>query len=596
MTWRSSSPSRIWKLRAGRDSPTGPTFLSETGVAAAARGPGTNWQRALPFAWAAFLALLVTLPWLQPGYIFGTDWPGPRRFDLPHDLTSTALLQVALAVVSRVLPAEVTGKLLVVSILFVAALTAYEAAPTTLKIGFVPRAAASILYVFNPFVFGRLHYGQLFLLAGYAVLPWVALRLRRLVLNPRVIQALIAAVSLALLGILSLHLLVVAGVLAVALVLTHTLAAKDRVAYLMRLGPVLLLMAAATLAASAYWVVPLVTGRGPEGTVISGIGAGDLAAYAASPDPQLGLLPNLLGLYGFWAEGTGRFTAMKHFVPLWPVALGLLILVCAAGAVTSFRRNRDEAAPWVAGLLVAAAVGLVLEAGISQPITAVLVRWLDAIPIYRGMRDAGKYAALLALVYSQLFALGAAAVLDRIRTERRPQLNVDQLHGIATGLLLALPLFYGNGLLFGMHGEIRPSQYPSGWYAADQYLQADGHPGRTLFLPWHEYMAYSFVRNQNRVVASPAPTFFSSPMVVSADPEVPGIEARRTADQVAISGLVSSGANGKWADVLATRDVKYVLLAREVDWKSYSYLDQQIGLHVVSDYDSIILYRNTLVH
>ena len=48
-------------------------------------------------------------------------------------------------------------------------------------------------------------------------------------------------------------------------------------------------------------------------------------------------------------------------------------------------------------------------------------------------------------------------------------------------------------------------------------------------------------------------------------------------------------------DILAARNVKYVLLAREVDWSSYGYLDSQPGLVRVGDYGSIVLYRNSLV-
>jgi hypothetical protein len=537
--------------------------------------------------------LLIAGPWLSGGYIFGSDWPGPRRFDFPTEVSSSAPLQAVIAVISRILSGEVTGKLLVFSLLFVTALTAYQAIPIQ---GFVPRATASIVYLVNPFVYGRLHYGQLFVLAGYAVLPWVALRLRRLLLAPGVGTALLAAFSLWLVGVLSLHMFLIAAVLAGLLLVTHTIAAKDRLTYLKRLAPGLLLAAGATLAASSYWVIPILIGRGPEGSVIAGIGSGDLVAYAAVPDQQLGLLPNLLGLYGFWAEDTGRFTSMKDFVPLWPAVLAVLLLVGAVGAFAVFRQHRDQLAPWAAGLLIAAVIAVILEMGVSQPLTSGLVRWLDAnLPLYRGMRDAGKWGALLALVYSQLIALGAVAILDWLRERTHGTPKTEWLVPTAIGLLLALPLYYGNGLLYGMHGEIAPSQYPPGWYAADQVLAADSHPGRTLFLPWHEYMTLSFVRNENSVVASPAPSFFTTPVLVSADPEVPGIAPPSDPEQLAISDLVASGNQGQWAQVLAAHHIKYVLLAREVDWSSYGYLDNQPGLIRIGDYGSIVLYRNSLV-
>jgi hypothetical protein len=247
--------------------------------------------------------------------------------------------------------------------------------------------------------------------------------------------------------------------------------------------------------------------------------------------------------------------------------------------------------------------------GVSNPWTAGLATWLDGhFAVYRGMRDAGKWATLVALAYSQLIGLGSAAILNGLRRRIPDSIQLEGLvkglptanrwevaGGATAGLLLALPLYYGNGLLFGAHGEIKPSQYPAGWYAADQLLASDPHPDRTLFLPWHEYMSYSFVRNQNNVVAPVATTFFSVPTVVSSNPEVPGVLPPRNADQDAISGLVLAGSGGQWANVLAARLIKYVLVAHELDWSSFQYLDEQANLVKIGDFGSIVLYRDTLV-
>jgi hypothetical protein len=211
------------------------------------------------------------------------------------------------------------------------------------------------------------------------------------------------------------------------------------------------------------------------------------------------------------------------------------------------------------------------------------------------MRDAGKWAALLALVYSQLVALGAAAILEWLRKRERDNPKAEWFGFVATGLLVAFPLYYGNGLLYGMHDGILPSQYPPGWYSADRVLTADSHPGRTLFLPWHEYMAMPFIRNENAVVASPAPSFFSTPVLVSTDPEVAGIAPPNDPEQRAISVLVAAGSQGHWEQVLADHHIKYVLLARVVNWSSYVYLGDQPGLVLLGDYGSIVLYRNSLV-
>ncbi len=543
--------------------------------------------------WAGFLTLVVAGPWLLSGYLFGTDWPGQRHFALPNTFDSSALLDVALAAIAWAVGGEATGKILVLGSLFAAGALGYRALPEG---GFVPRAAAATVYVANPFVYGRLHYGQMFLLAAYAAMPWALSRLRQLLAEPGATSSFGAAAAFFVVGICSPHVLLMAGLAAIVLYVVHVVARKGKLAYLRQSGPWVVASGVLAAAASSYWVIPLIAGRGYEGTVIATTGAGELIAYAAVPDRSLGLFSNLLGLYGFWAENTGRFNSMKAFVPFWPVVLAAILAIGAVGVVAAFRKRESQLASWAAGLLALAAIALVLEMGVTQPITAGLVTWLDShFVIYRGMRDAGKWAALLALVYSQLVGLGTASVLDWVRTRFKDLTRQEWATGVATALLLALPLYYGNGLLFGAHGEIRPSQYPAGWYAADRVLVSDSHPGRTLILPWHEYMSYSFIQNQNSVVASPAPSFFSVPILASANPEVSGIAPPATADQVAVAALVKEGSQGSWAEVLGALNVKYILVAKEGDWKSYGYLDAQQGITRVADFGQILLFRNNLV-
>jgi hypothetical protein len=551
------------------------------------------------YLWAILLAGLIAGPWLLPGYLFGTDWPGPRHFSVPKDFSSLTVFDVLLVAVSAVVSAEITTRLVILGALFAAGLGAFRALPVG---AFIPRAMASVIYVVNPFVYGRIHYGQLPLILGYALLPWIAARLLALMREPGWRHALILAAQLTALGILDLHLLVPAGIVLIAAAIAFGVARRGDRRYLSGLARNLVMALGITIAASAYWLIPLLTGASSEGQTISKVGAADLAAYSASTDPQLGLIPNLLGLYGFWAEGTGRFTSMKAFVPFWPVVLFILIALGALGARAAIQRAPTTLPsprgggtflrPWVFALLGAGAIALILEMGVANPVTEPLVRFLDTVlPPYRGMRDAGKWASLIALVYAQLIPLGAIVLLAWVRKHVAPR-RIDLAEALATGLLLALPLYYGNGLLFGAHGEIQPSSYPSGWYQADRLLAADPHPGRALFLPWHLYLGLDFVRNTNNVVASPAPSFFSVPVVISEDPGIPQIAPLSDPNQSAITRLVAAGPAGDWAGELARRDIKYVILAREVDWRRYGYLANQPDLVPVFDYGSLILYRN----
>ncbi len=553
-------------------------------------------QSATPFLFAAALTLVIAGPWLLPGYIFGTDWAGPRHIDFPNSLTNLAPALAVLAVVAKVLSGELATKLLLVGCLFVAAISAYRALPGG---GFVPRSAASLLYVVNPFVYGRLHYGQLFLLAGYAILPWVATRVRLLLMEPDVGTALWLAAGVVVLGVLDLHLLVESVVLVAAVLMAYLVLQRREPGYLLRLARSLLLSVAVALVASTYWLIPLAIGKSPEGVALAHIGTADLGVYSSVADPKLGLLPNLLGLYGFWAEASGRFPSLKLFAPSWPIALIALLSLAIVGAIAVLRSRQGTSwhaqRSWVAGLLLLALLALLLDVGVADPHVAPVIRWLDQVfPPYRGMRDAAKWAAILALVYAQLVPLGVMALLAGVKAQLRRETVREISIALISGLALGLPLYYGNGLLFGMHNQVRPSSYPAGWYEADRILAADPHPGRVLFLPWHLYLSLSFVRNVDSIVANPAPHFFSVPVVTSQNPEILDIPPPDDPDQVALAYLVAQGATIDWAKPLAATNIKYVILAREVDWRAYRYFEYQPNLVLVGDYGSLLLYRNLL--
>src|SRR2546428_11666135 len=321
--------------------------------------------RLAPVLWVGFLTLLIGGPWLRPGYIFGTDFPGPRHFAFPDSPSSYAGLQLATALAGLLLPGDVVGKVFILATLFTAGLTAYLAIPTG---GFVPRAVASLVYVINPFVYDRLAYGQIGVLAGYSVLPWIASATRGLLLEPTAKRAVLGAIPFVLVGILDVHVALISVVLAGSLVIAHVALEGRDSHYLARLGRSLVLTAAVAIGASTYWLVPLVLGSGQEAHTLARISEGDLSAFSTASDPKLGLLPNVLGLYGFWAEQTGRFASMKAFVHGWPIVLVALLLLGALGVVAviwpraTVRFAGGRA--WVVGLVVAGALAIVLDMGV----------------------------------------------------------------------------------------------------------------------------------------------------------------------------------------------------------------------------------------
>ena len=75
-----------------------------TSVAQASHAPGVlaskvaanRFQALAPAFWVSLITLAVVEPWLSSGYIFGTDFAGPRHFAFPNFPTSFAAFQAAL--------------------------------------------------------------------------------------------------------------------------------------------------------------------------------------------------------------------------------------------------------------------------------------------------------------------------------------------------------------------------------------------------------------------------------------------------------------------------------------------------------------------
>src|SRR6266498_2362842 len=147
------------------------------GAAAPGRGP-LSPPRSRAGLWAAVaLAALALAPLLARGYVLAYDMVFVPRIPLGRDLlglgTSVARavpsdLLVALA--SRVAPAELVQKLILVGIFVFGGWGAARLAPVATAAG---GAAAAGLFVWNAHVYERLLMGHWALLVSYAALPWV---------------------------------------------------------------------------------------------------------------------------------------------------------------------------------------------------------------------------------------------------------------------------------------------------------------------------------------------------------------------------------------------------------------------------------------
>jgi hypothetical protein len=160
-------------------------------------------------------------------------------------------------------------------------------------------------------------------------------------------------------------------------------------------------------------------------------------------------------------------------------------------------------------------------------------------------------------------------------------------------LTLVTPPLYSFAI-FGLYGQIKVTDYPREWYEINDYLNQDGEDFNVLFLPWHEFMDYSWIPNRDKRLGNPARAFFNKPVIQGDNIEMPGIYSQST-NPISryVEFLLSKGNNVRnLGELIAPLNVKYIILAKEADYEIYNYLLQQDDLSVVQQKPGVTLLRN----
>ena len=518
-------------------------------------------------ALSAVVALGVCLPFLSQGWLLLLDWQRGPHVPFPSAFWGLdGQLPVAVPFLAGAWAiGHVVGHSIVAWLPIVAALVWAGISVARLVGGPTPRRLpAGLLYAVNPFVYDRLYAGHVSFLLAYAVLPVAVASLLKATRADAARSAWIRPVLwITLLVALTPHFAWLVAVPCVVL-----LACDRSRSTLGRLGGA----AVAVLVANSYLVLPAVVGDGQNAV---DVGSGDLTAFRTSGD-GLGLIGNVVGLHGFWRQ---EVPLPKDDVPGWPLFLAAILVVAAAGAVAGWRRGDDRRLVVVSG--GTGVIGLVLALGDQGPAGAVY-RWLFVhVPGFEIMREPQKFAALVALAYAVLFGLGAEALVRG--TTRR-------VSGRAWAVaVLFLPIAATPTLFWGLGGRVEVSHYPAAWAEADR-LMGDG-PERILFLPWHQYLAFPFT---DRVVANPAPHAFRRDVIAGDNVELPELATASLSVRSAyLEFLYDHGSQVQtFGQLVAPHAVKYVVVAKVVDWRKYAWLDLQRDLEKVLDRPEITVYRN----
>ncbi|MCZ7417973.1 MULTISPECIES: hypothetical protein [unclassified Micromonospora] len=444
-------------------------------------------ERLVPHVVAATVTTVVLAPLALPGYVLRYDMVFVPRPALSWEVIAPATAlpravpqDAVVALVSQLLPGWLLQRLVLVAILYLAALGAARLVPTQ-RVGV--RVVAALGYAWTPYLAERLLIGQWGLLVAYAALPWLV----RAAIGVRdgergaLRRLLLAAAASAITPTGGLLALVVVTVLLVG---RYSGAARTA---LTGIGTTLLL--------NAPWLV--------AGFVSTGSGRSDpvgVAVFAARAENWAGPLVALAGTGGIW---NGQATPASRGGWLIPVATLLVLAVAGYGVPVLWRR---WSAPVVGRLgLLAVASWLGAALGVL-PGGASLLGWLvTAVPGAGLLRDGQKLLMPYVLLLVVAGALGAERLAGRLAT------RFDQATGrvLLAGAAL-LPLAVLPDLAVGGAGRLRPVAWPADWETVARLV--DERPGEVVSLPFQEYQSYAW--NGGRVVIDPAPRYLGVPVLI----------------------------------------------------------------------------------
>jgi len=388
-----------------------------------------------------------------------------------------------IATVSRVLPADITQKVVLLSIFVLAcsgaaALLDREPLPA--------RLAAGAFYAWNPYVGERLIIGQWALLLGYAGLPWVL----RAVLAPDLTSRRGAArLGLALLPA------VIGGFTAMAITALIVVPAA-----LVSRCPRRAAVALGALAVGSLpWLIPSLL----HSVYVDPAG---VSAFAARADTPFGSIGSLLMLGGAW----NAQTVPEGYGGGWSALWLAVVIVALAGYLLIARPHRR----WP-GLGVAAVAGLVIAGlGVTAAGRDLLRSAIGAWPGFAVLRDAQQFVAPLALAEAAGFGLAVTAAMNprRFGINRHERPAGTDAAGIWLGIFAILaPVLLLPGLAWGAAGRLRPAWYPAQWLAAARVVDTSPASGSVLLLPWDTYRTWSW--NHGETVLDPWTRLLSRPLI-----------------------------------------------------------------------------------
>ncbi|MDD5043620.1 MAG: hypothetical protein PHD51_03040 [Patescibacteria group bacterium] len=527
----------------------------------------------LPYLLTLFF---ITGPWFfKSGYLFFTDmsW-GPNW--APDPQSGLFLLYSLIKLLSFILPLDLVQKIFISFVLLVVMLGGKKIAEIFLN-DKVAVFLVSLFALFNPFVYDRFGYGQfgallalgfLGLAIGYLLEYWRGGNSRQILWS-----GLFAGLAFQLSPHFLFFFVIFYSIFFLWGILKNDRTGKKRLVF----NTVLAIFIGICL--NFNWLAGLFYGDSDLNKFLNyNISEQDLAAFQTSGSTTGEVAANVVMMSGFWGKDQFRYLDLKGIKENWGRSFFLLLPLIIWGVIEGIRNKRSRLIS--VGLLVLFLAAVILAVGIRMPVAKEITFYLfDNFPPYRGLRETHKWVAVIVIIYTIFLSLGLSRFYQK-------KIVVDNKF-ITSFFLGGLIVMQASFLLFGFSRQVNPVNYPEDWQEINEDIVKENNcKNNLLFLPWHMYMSFSWVGN---IVTNPAPVFFSCPVLSGTNMEWGGIydSGWSREDKLINNWIATKGRNSLAINEL---NIGYIILAKEVDWGNYLWLENNKDTELLKETKTLKLY------
>jgi hypothetical protein len=505
-------------------------------------------------------------------------------FSLP--VYGGSAMEILTMQLSNVIPAWLLQKIYLILIIFLSGISMHFLIDTKSSI---PKYFGGILYAVNPFVYVRFLAGHWLILLAYSIMPFVVKSFLDFLDNQNKKNLIRASLLTALIGALNSHTLALLILVYLISLIFKLYQLKNEANAVKNLLKSLAVFATLFLLLSFYWLLPLFTAKA---TLIQQISQADIYAYATEIS-AFNAVFTIASMYGFWREG---YIYAKDFIPYWYLLFFFILFLAIHGFISN-NKSKVLGLP-VKALGVTAVVAVILGSGIHGPFSSLFEFLFNNTFFFKGLRDSQKFAALIALSYSYLGALGVAEFEKIIHSPVHRANAYEKCKKTAALVIvtmaLIVPFTYSFTMFNNFWGQLKPTDYPKDWYETNELLNKDSQDFNVLFLPWHLYMDFKWIPNSQKRIGNPASSFFDKPIIQGENAEIGSIYTQSTnPTQRYIESLLSNRDKiTNFGELIIPLNVKYVLLTKEVDYKEYSFLFNQTDLKLIKETENFYIFKN----